>query len=330
MTGISRRDFLKITAVVGGVVLGASIVQKDSLGDQISLTETRNLMGTIIHLKVVCHSETLGRNALGATFAEMERLVCLFNWRNTNSQVAILNRNGRIKQASSDLISVVKKALEIGELTGGAFDITIKPVLDSVRSGRTPYDEMALVDYRKIVVAESAIGFSQPDMQVSLDGIAKGFVIDKGVEQLRKLGFEQVMVEAGGDLAVNNNIFQSKEWRVGIVNPRPESLSGYLAAFSITDGAVATSGDYLEWFREDKSLHHIIDPRVGQSPNELASVTIYAPDATTADALATAVMVMGSEAGLNLVNSLDNVEALVVTKSMTIKRTTGFPGSSIG
>lgn len=101
--------------------------------------------------------------------------------------------------------------------------------------------------------------------------------------------------------------------------------NGYLAVFSIKEGAVATSGDYINWFTEDKSSHPIIGPVSYQSPGELSSVTVHASSALESDALSTAIMVMGLEAGLKFTNELDRVEAFVVTKKIMIHRTNGFP-----
>lgn len=330
MQKISRRDFLKITAIAGGGLIGASLISKGIWTQPYIVTDTRTLMGTIIHLKLVCEHEEEGRAALDTTFAAMKQLVMMFNLRDENSQVSRLNQSGELRDASAEMLEVLSQAHRFGDLTSGAFDVTIQPILSQIRSGREMETNMDhLVDYKKIKISGSTISFQTPGMGITLDGIAKGYVVDRGVDTLKLLGFERVLVEAGGDLVVSCNDFDSEGWKIGVASPRPKNQDGYLAVFSIRDGAVATSGDYLNSFTEDKSSHHIIDPISHRSPNELASVTVHALTALEADALSTAIMVMGADAGLELANGLDRVEALVVTKEMTIRRTKGFPTSTL-
>lgn len=331
MTIFSRRDFLKITAVTGGGLMGASLFVKDGWKQPFILSDTRILMGTVIHLKVVSVDEETARNAINSTYAAMDRLAMMLTWRNPHSPLCQLNRTGNLSNAPVELLAVLAQAQKFGDLSEGAFDITVQPILEQLRAGQSiGSGTNQLVDYRKVLISGSTISFQIPGMAITLDGIAKGYVVDNGVEKLKQLGFEQVLVEAGGDLAVSSQGFFPEAWKVGIASPRPEKLDGYVAAFSITQGALATSGDYLNWFSADKSSHHIIDPAIYRSPSELASVTVYAPTATEADALSTAIMVMGTEAGLGLVNRLAQVEAMVVTKAMEIRRTKGFPDSKIG
>lgn len=330
MGNISRRDFIKITAAAGGSILGASLIARGIWKPSYTLTGTRTLMGTIIHLKLICHDEVEGQVALNATFDEMQRLVSMFNLRDGNSQVSKLNQAGMLDAAPGELLEVLHQSHYFGDLTGGAFDISIQPVLDRLRDGKQP-DEAAkqCVDYQKIAITGQMVSFQIPGMQITLDGIAKGYIVDRGIDTLKQFGFDRVLVEAGGDLAVHSRNSDEELWQIGVASPRPENLAGYIAVFSIGEGAVATSGDYLNWFKEDKSSHHIIDPETYQSPGELASVTVHASSALRADALSTAILVMGADAGLKLANSLDDVEALVVSKEMNIKRTGGFPTSAV-
>lgn len=326
MTRLNRREFLKITALAGGGVAGSWLLGKHFNQQLYTLKETRTLMGTLIHLTVVSDDEEHGRSALNTTFAEMERLVSLFNYRQPGSPLDRLNREGVLHNAPAELTAVMSTASAFSELTAGAFDVTVKPVLDAYGNGRLPTTaEQSLVNYKNIQFSGDKIAFTTPNMAVTLDGIAKGYVVDGGVAALRAQGFENVLVEAGGDLVVNGHPTNEQGWRLGIAHPRPDVMEGYLATFSMNNGAVATSGDYMHYFSEDRLSHHIIDPRTGKSPLDLASVTVIAPDATTADTLSTAVMVMGAKQGLLLANQLPDVEALIITKELTVRRTSGFP-----
>ena len=151
-------------------------------------------------------------------------------------------------------------------------------------------------------------------------------LIGGGVATLRRLGFHYVLVEAGGDLAARGRRSDGALWRVGVTHPR--RTGSPLTALSMTGRAAATSGDYAHTFRADYSQHHILDPRRGCSPAQLASVTVLAPTATDADALSTAAMVLGTDAGLPLLERLPHVEGLFVTKEMTALHTTGLPAGT--
>jgi thiamine biosynthesis lipoprotein len=326
MSSLSRRDFLKITAISGAGLVAYGVTGQMQRAQHLQLNETRSLMGTIVHLTVLTADESAGRTALESTFGEMERLINIFDHRRKSSPLTILNNQGWLDSAPAELTSVMMAALRYSALTDGAFDISVKPVIDRYEAGQMDIsDARELVNYQRIRVNGTQITLENPGMAVTLDGIAKGFVVDGGVATLRRLGFTNVVVESGGDLVASGIGRSSEAWQVGIAHPRPERLAGYIARFSLRDQAVATSGDYLRYFTEDLSTHHIVDPRTGLSPRELASVSVVAPDATTADALSTALMVMPLDAGIALVNTLPQIEALFVSKDLRVRRTSGFP-----
>lgn len=321
---LSRRQFLKIMAVAGGVGVAAKL-GFDAIGKLEKVSETRLLMGTIINLTVIAPSQAQAQKALDATFSEMQRLIATFDHRQTGSPLAILNRTGRLKDASPEMLAVTGEALHVAGISQGAFDITVKPLLDAYRAGRAPTQaEIDKVDYRGVLIKGADIEFAQPDMQITFDGIAKGYIVDEGVAVLAKHGFNDVIVEAGGDLRVTGSQQNGAEWRIGINDPRPTQKQ-MLETISMAPGAAASSGDYINVFTNDKSLHHIIDPRLGVSPPDLASVTVTACSAMFADALSTALMVMGPEAGMALIETLPGIEALTVSKEKQITRSSGFP-----
>jgi len=217
---------------------------------------------------------------------------------------------------------VLTQAIAYGGLTNGAFDVSIKPMLDVVRNQKVAADYQPLVDYRHIQLEDNLITL-EPGMALTLDGIAKGAVVDGAVAALGTQGYANVLVEAGGDLVGNGRSVDNNPWHIGIQHPRQAET--IMATLPISAQAVATSGDYMNTFTADFSRHHILDPRTGQSPLHIASVTVLAPNAATADALSTALLVMGPEAGLALVETITAVEALFITKEMQIQKTSGFP-----
>jgi thiamine biosynthesis lipoprotein len=321
--GISRRDFIKITAVAGSALLGGKLIL-DLLDEPYILEETRVLMGTIINLAVVAESRAAGEAAIEATFAELERQVAIFNHRDPDSPISTLNCTGKLAKPPRELVDVLTQAMLVSEMTKGAFDVTVKPLVDLYQQSQPdlPGAEaieavLNLVDYSQMKVSIDEIITNQSGMAITLDGIAKGYIVDAGTAVLKKLGFENVYVEAGGDLMASGKKNGDTPWMIGIRSHR-ETQPGLLAHLYVSDQAVATSGDYFQYFSADMGHHHIIDPRVGFSDSELASVTILSTTAMHADALATAVMVMGKDKGLELANSIPEIKAYLVTKELEV------------
>lgn len=326
-TKFSRRDFLKITAISGALLAGGGMLRnwlRDLPG---RIQETRLLMGTVINLTVIAEDVQQAQDALAATFNEMERLIAIYTHRQSNSPLARLNATGTVLDPPEELVSLLRKAVGYSELSGGAFDVTVKPVLDAYQQGQPLTSALlSLVDYKELTIDDTEVRVLRPGMQVTLDGIAKGAVVDGGVGILKALGFENVLVEAGGDLVANGQRDAGQLWRVGVENPRAQSDGGaLLGALAIQDRAMATSGDYMHTFTQDYSLNHIIVPGSGLSPAELSSVSVMASRAQDADALSTTLMVLGREKGLALVESLPNTEALLVSKTLEINTSSGFP-----
>lgn len=324
---ITRRSFLTITAAAGGLLAVGGFAKLGGGRQPITVRDQRLLMGTVIHLAVVAPDAGQGQAAIDATFSAMERLIGLFDYRRADSALGLLNRDGELANPPTELTALLTQAQAISALSDGAFDVTVQPMLDAYRRGETDMTQAnRFVDYRRLSVDEGRIRLEQPGMAVTLDGLAKGRVIDEAVTSLRRLGFDQVLVEAGGDMMGLGRREKGMPWRVGVANPRPTTQTGQLlATLDLSDRALATSGDYMNYFVQDFSAHHIVDPRTGHSPTELASVTVMAPTATEADALSTTFMVLGAAQGMALAATLPSVEALFVTKTLQQFATSGFP-----
>jgi thiamine biosynthesis lipoprotein len=325
LKSLSRRDFLKITALAGAALgIGATAAHRLlQLGELQKISETQYLMGTLVNFVVIAQSEAEGRNAIDKTAAEMERLIQIHDYRKADSPLGRLNATGATHHAPPELVATLRQALHFGELSRGAFDITVKPLLDALRENRPPSQALKkLVDYRLLHVSDDEIRLARHGMSVTLDGIAKGSVVDGGVAILRGLGFENVLVEAGGDMMANSAP-DGETWKIGVTHPR---LNAELAAsFSVQNKAVATSGDYMNRFSADYSSHHIIDPHSGASPSQLASVTVIASSAAEADALSTTLMALGVQDGLALIEQLPDAAAFLITKDLEMVRSRRFP-----
>jgi thiamine biosynthesis lipoprotein len=284
---------------------------------------TAALMGTTVHLTVVGPDRARGEAAAAAALARMAALEARLSRHRADSEVGRLNRDGTLADPSDALREVLALAAEVHALAGGAFDVTILPVLDLYRTGlpsRAALDAaLARVGQDALRVDADVVRFARPGMALTLDGIGKGFVVDAGVAELRRYGFARVLVEAGGDLFAAGH-----RWRIGIRHPRKVD-SALLGRFEAGDLAVATSGDYFQPFTRDRSRHHILDPRTGVSAPGLCSATVLAPTAARADGLATLAMTLDPRAACDLFEALPGCDALLVTKAGDVVRTTGFP-----
>ncbi|MBK8986565.1 MAG: FAD:protein FMN transferase [Chloroflexi bacterium] len=327
---LNRRQFLQMTAAATAVSGVCLIGKRWPFGQRFTtFHETRTLMGTVINLAIIGDDAAIARSAITATFAEMERLIALFDHRQSGSPLARLNQSGHLAAPPTELLGIIQQARQYSDLTSGAFDISVKPLLDAYRAGLPAAGQRPLVDYRQIEASAGHIRLGLPGMALTLDGIAKGRVVDGATAVLQTHGFPNILVEAGGDLMGLGAHPDGTPWRVGISHPRA-TAGALLRVLPITMRAAATSGDYQHSFSQDFRQHHILDPRTGLSPTDLASVTVLAPSATDADALSTAVMVLGSDAGLALAARLPHVEALVVTKALEVRQTAGFPAAGDG
>jgi len=289
-------------------------------------------MGTGIHLTVLGDDRDAAEAAADATLGRMADLEALLSRHQPASELSRLNATGSLTGASDALLENLSLAQRFSRLGDGAFDVTVQPALDlyreySGRAGELPPPAeieriLDRVDHRAVRIDGKTITLGRDGMRVTLDGIGKGYIVDSGVSVLKQRGFDNIFVEAGGDLVAGGTKRRGTPWRIGIRHPRPGVA--LLARFDASNRAVATSGDYMQPFTADYAQHHILDPRTGRSAPGLASSTVSAPNAATADALATLTMVLGPRKGGDLIEALPNCEACFVTKDLEVIRTSGF------
>lgn len=293
---------------------------------------SRVLMGTVVNLTVVGEDEAAAQTAVSATLAHMSQLETILSRHQTSSQLSVLNDTGVLHQPDAALVAVLHQAQAISALSNGAFDVTVKPLVDlyqdyQARDELPPETAVSailpFVNYQNLHISPAKIAFTQPGMGVTLDGIGKGYVVDEGTAVLREHGFANILVEAGGDLLAAGKKDQTTNWQIGIQSPR-ENGKHLLAKFGVENQAVATSGDYMQAYSADFCYHHILDPRTGYSAPDLASATVVAPSAMVADGLATAVMVMPPKEAIALLAQTAGCEGYLVTKDGKIIQTGGF------
>jgi thiamine biosynthesis lipoprotein len=281
-------------------------------------------MGTVIEITLIGDDEETANKAALQAFQEIKRIETIMSPWIDSSDVTQINRSAGKEwvKISPETIQVVKKAREISEFSEGGFDITVGPLSELWRKAREnkapPSKEdvkgkLDLVNFKNMEVdKEGKVFLKKKGMAVDLGGIAKGYDVDRAFDVLRSLGYKNLIVNAGGDLRVGG-LKNNQPWSTGIQNPRePKKI---LTRISVSDMAVTTSGDYEKFFiHQGKRYHHIFDPRDGFPTEGCQSVTIVTKDCMTADALATAVFVLGPEKGYALCRELDGVECLIVDK----------------
>jgi thiamine biosynthesis lipoprotein len=290
------------------------------------------IMGTVLNLTVYGPDRDSCEAALSQTISTMKSLEGLLSRHMPESELSALNRTSFLENPSQDLLNVLTLAQDLSTRSDGAFDVTILPLLhlhEEIRGANSQPDQQqhaaarSLVNHKRLQINNRKVRLLEPGMGISLDGIGKGYIVDRGVATLRSLGFNNVYVEAGGDLMVSGFKEKSQPWRIGISNPRPQQKQK-LVSVAVSDKAVATSGDYMQAFTPDLRNHHIIDPNSGFSPPELASCTVIAPNVALADGLATALMVLGKDKGLDLIGNIEGCEAYLIDKNLQHFNTSGF------
>jgi thiamine biosynthesis lipoprotein len=312
-----RRKLGLGVAVVLAVLLTVLAIQRQKVK---SLKRSQMIMGTTVEITVIPPDE----EAIKAAFEEIRKVDALMSTYKENSEVSILNREGE-NRLSAKTLQVIRESLNFSELTGGAFDITCRPLINLWKKAKKekvipPPEEikkaLSLVGYQKILLEGDRARFKQRGMQIDLGGIAKGYAVDRAIEVLRKNGIRRALVNAGGDLYALGNGPGGEKWQVGIQDPRQEDK--LLGIIKVKDVGVATSGDYRRYFTiEGRRFSHIVNPKTGQTVQDVPmSVTVIASDATTTDALATGVFVLGPHAGMELIDSLPQVEGMIVSEGM--------------
>ena len=297
--------------------------------------KSRVIMGTSVEIVVSQAEGKKAEEALEAGLREVQRIDSLMSNYREESELSRVNRNAGKKgtKVSPDMLRVIRRALEFSSLSAGAFDVTIAPVfrLWNFREGKIP-DEKSLrehlkkVDYRKIKIdhAGSSLFLQEQGMEIDLGAIAKGYAADCASAVLKEKGIENFLINTGGDLKVNGSKAKGTAWTIGIRHPRlPAQM---IAKLRPRQAGVATSGDYEKFFMQGgERYHHLLNPSTGMPAKECQSVTIMAPDAMDADALATVVFVLGPKKGLSLLERMTDVHAIIVDRRGSVLLSPKWP-----
>jgi len=306
-----------------------------------SFQRARFLMGTLVEVTIFDEqSHSVLRAAVEDVFEEIGRLEQLLGRRQKKSDIWKVNQNpDRDVDVSPEVIDVMEAARGFEKVSGGAFNVgigqlvalwdfdgdssappadeEIKSLLASLRSGEVRADRQS--GTVKVISGQA----------VDLGGIAKGYIIDRAASVLSARGIKNFIVNAGGDMRISGKK-KGKSWRIGLQHPRKKGE--VFAHIDVEDEAtsIVTSGDYERFYlHEGKRYHHILDPSTGYPARGLISATIVAPDTMTADALCTAVFVLGREKGMELVSSMPGVEGVLMEDGEKVFISRGLEGKVV-
>ena len=350
----------KILAVIDEFYLSGknadriSLLEKVKYGDEDGTGQEQKLklfkkaslsMGTLFELTIYAADKYIAEKTFNEAFQEINRLDYLMSNYKKESVLSGLNRNAPAAptDCNKELANIIEQSLQYSEITDGAFDITIGPLMKKwgffKKQGRIPDKEelesaLESVSYKNIIIEEKAIKslskdpvtvktvfFKNTGTQIDLGGIGKGYAVDMAARVLKQNGIKSALINFSGNIYTFGVPPGRESWIIGLQHPRESE--GLLGTFEIKDKAVSTSGDYEKFFTiEGKRYSHIIDPRTGSPVKSIVSVTIVTDNATRADALSTGVFVLGQEKGMALIEKLPDVEGIIIYEGIDSRLST--------
>ena len=318
---------------------------EESISDIKLLKQTRMIMGTFAEVSIYSHDEETAGKAIEGALDEMERMDRIMSNYKNDSELSKVNKKAAKSPVpcSAELLDVIEQSQYYSALSGGAFDITVSPIVALwgffCEKGHIPPDKeiekiLPAVSYRNIVINKSddtkkpaTIFLKNTQTQIDLGAIGKGYAVDRALEIIRKFGINNGCINLGGNIYVLGTPPGKNAWKVGVQHPRDgNEILGYL---ELKDQATATSGDYERFFEFDgKRYSHIINPQTGRPVSGTLATTIVASTGTAVDALSTIVFVLGREKGMELIKKIPNADAMIAYEDkdgkIAIDMTEGF------
>ena len=279
----------------------------------------RLLLGTLVTVKLY-GDETGVRPHLEAAFAEIAHVDSSMSHYREDGALRQLEQQARHAptHGAAGLIAVLTRSQHFAALTDGAFDCTLGALTslwnfpDAVAPPAPAQIDsaLALVGYEELEVADQSLRINRPGLRLDLGAAAKGYAVDQAVAAMQKLEVTTGVIEAGGDIRYWGEKPDGQPWLFGVQHPRASEQ--YIAVEDLGLAAIATSGDYEQYFDwEGERYHHLLDPKTGYPARACISATVWAATALDADILSTAVFVLGPEQGLALIESLTDVEGFI-------------------
>jgi FAD:protein FMN transferase len=320
-TAVSRRRVLTIMGAAAGLPLlcGADRSHSTPLLHQWTGTS----LGSPSQLLLYHDDGATAARIAGECAAEIERLERIFALYRADSEIARLNRDGRIDYPSIDLLTVLSQCLTLSALSDGAFDVTVQPLwtlyaAHFFANSAPPPDGPSrqaieltrkLVDWRAIDAGPRRIALVRPGMGVTLNGIAQGYITDRIAGILLAHGCDRTFANLGcSEISALGRHADGRPWRVGLADPRQPEKVGI--ALDLCDRSVCTSGGYGTKFEATGRFHHLFDPLTGTSAHGYLAVSVFAANAMIADALSTTLYVSPPQRGAAVLASFPGVSAL--------------------
>ena len=302
------------------LLTGCSGAKSSTQTDQ-DLTYTDMLFDTVIKIQIL---DPADESILDGLKKLCKKYDTMFSATNTDSELYKLNHaNGQPFTVSSETANLIQEGIHYSELSGGAFDLTIEPVSalwdfkadkPTVPSSDAIAQAVSHVDYTKVDIQDNTVTLEDPEAGIDLGAIAKGYIADQVKTYLKKQGIKHAIINLGGNVDVIGTKPDGSKYNIGIQKPFDESGEA-ITSVQLKDQTVVTSGIYERYFKKNGKLyHHILDPRTGYPcENNLYSVSIITDSSTKADALSTTCFLLGYEKGMELIQSMDGVEAIFIT-----------------
>lgn len=283
------------------------------------------LMGNRFELSVVWDDEAEAMRLIDHAVEEIRRVEKLLTTYSEDSQTSLINQQAGIAPVKVDreVFELIRRSQKISDVTQGAFDITYGSVdkrlwnfdknMTTLPDAATARLSVHLINYRNVMLDEVActVFLKKPGMRIGFGGIGKGYAAEQAKAVLKALGVTSGIVNASGDLTAWGHQPNGQEWTIGIADP--DSANTPFSYLSITDMAIATSGNYEKYVMiGGKRYSHTIDPKTGLPVTGIKSVTIISPNAEIADAMATPVMIMGIRAGLDMINQVKGLACIII------------------
>lgn len=288
-------------------------------------TRAMKLMGNRFEISVVDTDEGSANEYIDAAVEEIGRIEKLLTTFSDDSETNLINKNAGIKpvQVSRETFGLIQRSIKISQVTQGAFDITYGSVdkslwnfdlnMKSLPDKATAKQMVRLINFRNIILdaQNTTVFLKEQGMRIGFGGIGKGYAADRAKWLLQSMGVESGIVNASGDMVAWGFQPNGKPWTIGIADPN--AADRVFSYMNITNLAVATSGNYEKFITiGGKKYSHTINPRTGLPVTGIKSVTIITSNAELADALATPVMIMGIKAGLDMINQIKDIEAILI------------------
>ena len=316
----TRRRFLRVAAAVAGVPLIIEAVRATAPTPQLHSWQGE-VLGALSELTLWHPDAAFARRTILRVRHEIERFERIFSLYRPDSEISRLNAAGRLTKPSRELRTLVEKSQRLGELSGGAFDISVQPLWRLYEAHFWSHTDIqpdiaarardvahTVVNFRQIDSGAAAIEFARAGMAITLNGIAQGYISDAIADMLRNEGFESAVVDLGEYRIIGRHP-DGRPWRIGIRDGR--NAGSIDRVIDLENTALAVSGGYGTTFEASGRYHHIFNPRTGASANNLVDVAVIGPRATAADGLATAICVAGEALAPTLLAAYPQTRAIL-------------------